>query len=696
MNHLANEKSPYLLQHKDNPVNWYPWSEDAFYRAREENKPVFLSIGYSTCHWCHVMAHESFMDNEVADLMNRTFINIKVDREERPDIDQTYMSVCQMMTGNGGWPLNLILTSEKNPFFAATYIPKRGHSGRYGMIELVGAFEKGWHENSSPYIERGILIADELQKISASSNKNTTSENNYQDVFHQTFKHFQHNFDAENGGFGYRPKFPSPHNLLFLMLYHKRNKNENSSMAMAEKTLIEMRKGGIYDQIGYGFHRYSTDERWFLPHFEKMLYDQAMHLIAYSTAYMITGHIVYKMISEEIVDYVIREMQSPEGGYYSAQDADSDGEEGKYYIWDFKEIEKILTKDEFHLFLHYYSIKSEGNYVEEASGKFTGQNIISMEDVKRLVEYCINFDDRESLKKIHEKLYNTRSQRIAPQKDDKILTNWNGLMAGAMAFTSSAMLDEIPLESAIKAIEFNSIHLLNQNTSLHRFRDNQAGIEANLEDYAFHIYALLQLYHANADVNLLKSAIQLCDKMVAVFYNPTQGGFFFISEQMWKNENLIIRPQDHYDGAIPSGNSIALYDLIMLKKYTGSTKWNPVIDLTIQTFTNKLKDNAMGHAFFLIALDLYINPGVEIIVNGNKEDLDVKEAVEIIKSIYFPGLVYHARNSDNQVQLSEIVPFTKEMDSPEKPSFYICENYSCKKPIYNLEEFLQTISNLKK
>jgi len=701
MNRLAHEKSPYLLQHKNNPVDWYPWGNEAFERARAENKPVFVSIGYSTCHWCHVMAHESFEDREVAALMNRVFVNIKIDREERPDLDHTYMEVCQMIHGNGGWPLNIIMTSDKKPFFAATYIPKRGHYGRFGMIELTEEIESSWKNDPSRYIESAETITNELLKIHQSLMKRQEPGKNCAGFFESACQSLRRVFDRENGGFGYRPKFPSPHHLLFLLQYHHRNKNDREPLAMVEKTLVEMRKGGIFDQVGYGFHRYSTDEAWLVPHFEKMLYDQATHLAAYTTAYAITQNGLYKAVAEEIVDFIIRQAQSPGGGYYSALDADSadvnnEVKEGLFYLWSYEEIKSILDEDEMGLFLKLYPVKAGGNYAEEATGKSTGLNILHLESTDALAELLTDDSGRLQWQRIRQKLYQARSSRIPPQTDDKILTSWNGLVIQAMALASALLsnprADSPALASAQKAAAFVSKNLLNRGASFHRYRDSEAAIEANLEDYAFYIFGLLQLYHATAEIEHLIEAQNLTGEMTAKFSNEKEGGFFFISELTRKNENLVLRPQDFYDGAMPCSNSVAFYDMIMLKKYTGATDFDEAIEKTIAAYHDKLQDNPTGGTFFLIGLDLYQNPSMEIVINSQGDDPRARQAVETIKSAYRPGMVYHWRTPQNQKRLSELVPFTAEMEDPSRLSFYVCQNYSCRQPIYDPEEFLKAFS----
>ncbi|MFX0141691.1 MAG: thioredoxin domain-containing protein, partial [Candidatus Hodarchaeota archaeon] len=441
-NKLKTEKSPYLLQHAKNPVDWYPWGEEAFEKAKEEDKPIFLSIGYSTCHWCHVMAHESFEDDQVAELMNEVFVSIKVDREERPDIDKIYMTICQMITGSGGWPLTIIMTPEKKPFFAGTYFPKQTRFGRIGLIDLIKRIQDLWNNQKSELVNSADQITFSLQNIDQESPGEKFSES----TIKRAYKQLSMQFDNVNGGFGNRPKFPTPHNLIFLLRYWKRT-GDKKALEMVEKSLQAMRKGGIYDHIGFGFHRYSTDSIWLVPHFEKMLYDQALIAIAYIETYQATKNQLYRNTAKEIFSYVLRDMISVEGGFYSAEDADSEGEEGKFYVWSKDEIEKILEKEELGLATKIFNIEESGNYLEETSGKKTGNNILHLK----------NFPEKKiqvEIEKIRSKLYISRKKRIYPHKDDKVLTDWNGLMIAALAKGAIALQEEKYLQAAKKATNF--------------------------------------------------------------------------------------------------------------------------------------------------------------------------------------------------------------------------------------------------
>ena len=496
VNRLEKESSPYLLQHKNNPVDWYPWSEEAFKKAKELDIPIFLSIGYSTCHWCHVMEKESFEDEEVAKLLNDNFISIKVDKEERPEIDHIYMTVCQAMTGRGGWPLTIIMSPDKQPFFAGTYFPKRGRFGRPGMMELIPSISEAWKTKRNELIES----ADKIEKFLIESNKKTIGNNLNESILNDTYSVFVERYDNENGGFGTQPKFPSPQNIIFLLRYHKMTGNK-TALEMAEKTLIKMRMGGIYDQLGFGFHRYSTDKEWLVPHFEKMLYDQAMLSIAYTEAYHLTKKDVYKKIAIEILTYIKRDLTDNRGGFYSAEDADSEGEEGTFYIWSLEEL-SFLEKNEKDLSIEYFNLEDEGNYLDESTRKKNGKNIFHIKSLN-------NISDNR-YEKIRTKLFEQRKKRIHPLKDDKILTDWNGLAIAAFAKAGDVFDNEEFVLIAEKSADFISRNLKNEDgTLLKRYRNGKSGINGHLDDYAFYIWGLLELYESTFKVDYLEEAIEL-------------------------------------------------------------------------------------------------------------------------------------------------------------------------------------------
>ncbi len=564
-NKLANEKSPYLLQHASNPVDWYPWNDEAFEKAKQEDKPVFLSIGYSTCHWCHVMEHESFEDEKVAELMNDTFVSIKVDREERPDIDGIYMTVCQMLTGGGGWPLTIIMTPDKKPFFAGTYFPKSNRFGRAGLLEIIPQIKDYWLNKKDEILRSTDQISLALTKTGDKKNPGELNEK----TFDRAFNDFKNRYDSKFGGFGSAPKFPSPHNLLFLLRYWKRTGN-SGAIEMVKKTLTEMRRGGIYDHLGYGFHRYSTDQQWLVPHFEKMLYDQALLIIAYIEAYQVTKDEIFKNTAKEIIEYVIRDMTSPEGGFYSAEDADSEKEEGKFYLWDESELRDIL-KDEADLFIKVFNCEKGGNWVDHTIGGAPGTNILHLDkSLKELSKDTgIKVEElKNKIKSAREKLFKTREKRVHPYKDDKILTDWNGLMISALS-KAAQTFDEVKYSKAAeKAVKFIEDNLtLKNGRLLHRFREGEAGLPAHVDDYSFLIAGLLDLYETDFDVNYLKIAVSLQQTQIDHYWDNENGGFFFTSDD---GEKLLFRQKEIYDGAIPSGNSVALINLLKLGRITGN------------------------------------------------------------------------------------------------------------------------------
>jgi uncharacterized protein YyaL (SSP411 family) len=676
LNRLKNEKSPYLLQHAENPVDWYSWGKEAFEKAHDENKPIFLSIGYSTCHWCHVMAHESFEDDELADLMNDVFVSIKVDREERPDIDKIYMTICQMMTGSGGWPLTIIMTPDKKPFFAGTYFPKETRFGRIGLIDLIKRIKQMWDNNREELINSADQITLTLQNIDQESpgDKFNTS------MLKKTFKQLSTQFDKVNGGFGNRPKFPTPHNLIFLLRYWKRTGDKNA-LEMVEQTLQAMRKGGIYDHIGFGFHRYSTDSVWLVPHFEKMIYDQALIAIAYIEAYQATKKEEYKKTAQEIFTYVLRDMTSPEGGFYSAEDADSEGEEGKFYVWSMANLEKILSEEDLELISKVYNVERSGNYLEEATGKKTGHNILHLKsnpDIKyqkRIQEIC----------KI---LFKNREERIHPQKDDKILTDWNGLMVAALAKGARALQDEFYLQAAKKAVIFIISNIRDSNNKLlHRFKDGVSEIQGYLTDYAFFIWGLIELYEATFDIYYLKTALELHDIQIKDFWDEEIGGFYFTSNN---GEKLLTRQKEIYDGTIPSGNSIAMLNLLRLSYLTGNSELERKADILNRVFSEKIRANPLAYTQFLVAIDFVVGPSYSIVIGGNTDAKDTKKLINAVYNEYLPNKVMIQRKTEQKSpEIDKFSNFVQFFDNLEgKATAYVCINKTCKPPTHEIDKML--------
>ncbi len=551
-NHLKDQTSPYLLQHVNNPVDWYPWGSEAFERAKKEDRPIFLSIGYSTCHWCHVMAHESFEDAQIAEILNQHFVSIKVDKEERPDIDSIYMSVCQAFTGSGGWPTTIFLTPEQKPFFAGTYFPKTARYGQIGLKELLSTVQEKWST------DRQTLLNSAEEIVSLLNRRTAVKSDTDAKLVDTAYMLFKYTFDKEYGGFGDAPKFPTPHNLLFLIQYYEKNKDK-AALEMVEKTLLQMYCGGLFDHIGGGFSRYSTDRYFLVPHFEKMLYDNALLILAYCKAYELTQKQIYCEIAEKTAKYILREMKAPEGGFYSAQDADSEGVEGKYYLFEPSEIIGILGTDAGEKFNCYFDITEKGN--------FEGKNIPNLLKNTIAADKAANntaVDDqaiKEELAMQLQAVYEYRRKRYALHLDDKILTSWNALMIAAMSHLYRVTGKKSYLAAAVAAQDFIQDKLCKTNTLYVSYREGKCSEKGFLDDYAFEIFALLALYQATFNNTYLKKAQQFCEKAVADFYDDAQGGFFLCGKE---NEKLILRPKETYDGAVFSGNSAMAYNLIQL------------------------------------------------------------------------------------------------------------------------------------
>ncbi len=679
-NKLKSEKSPYLLQHSKNPVDWYPWGEEAFNKAKQEKKPIFLSIGYSTCHWCHVMAHESFEDENVAELMNQVFVSIKVDREERPDIDKIYMTVCQMMTGSGGWPLTIIMTPDKKPFFVGTYFPKQTRFGRIGLIDLIKRIKELWNNQRTELTNSADQITFRLQNIDQESPGEKFTESTIKKAFRQ----LSIQFDSVNGGFGNRPKFPTPHNLIFLLRYWKRT-GDNKALEMVEKTLLEMRKGGIFDHIGLGFHRYSTDSNWLVPHFEKMLYDQALIAIAYIEAYQATKNELFGKAAQEIFKYVLRDMISPEGGFYSAEDADSEGEEGKFYIWSKKELETLLEKKELDLTIKTFNIEDSGNYLDESTQKKTGENILHLKNIP-------DKKNIETIEQIRLALFSEREKRVHPHKDDKILTDWNGLFIAALAKGAVAFKEDDYLKVAKNSVNFILSKLRDSNDRLlHRYKDGVSEINGFLTDYVFFIWGLIELYEATFDIFYLKTALELHKIQMEDFWDTNIGGFYFTAKD---SEKLLTKQKEIYDGAIPSGNSIAILNLLRLSYITGDYELEQKADILIRVFSEKIKANPLAYTQFLVAIDFILGPSYSLVVAGNTDDDDTKELIDGIKNEYLPNKVFILRNTEKETpdidEFSNFVEFFYNLD--DMATAYVCINKTCKPPTHDIN---QTIEYLK-
>ena len=676
VNRLVKEKSPYLLQHAYNPVNWYPWGDEAFEKAKKDNKPIFLSIGYSTCHWCHVMEKNSFENVNIAKLMNDTFISIKVDREERPDIDKIYMNICQLMTGSGGWPLTIIMDFQKRPFFAATYIPPEQ------MMQLIPRIKQLW--NSKQY--EVLNTADEVLLNLKLQSRDQKGENLEEELLKTTCAQLSRRFDSENGGFSVAPKFPTPHNLLFLLRYWKRYKDEKS-LSMVKQTLDKMRQGGIYDHVGFGFARYSTDANWLVPHFEKMLYDQALIALAYIEAYHATKNKEYERTAREIFTYVIRDMTSPEGGFYSAEDADSEGEEGKFYLWTLEELKGILNEKDLDLAMNTFNLQDPGNYIDQVERKKNGMNIFHLKKSLNELEPI-----SERLEQIRVKLFEIRVKRIHPGKDDKILTDWNGLIIAALARACIILKDKKYAEIAEKAAEFILNELYNSNGQLlHRYRDGDASITGMLDDYAFFIWGLLELYEATYNSHYLKVAYTLNDQLIEHFWDEKMGGFFFTGDF---NEELLVRQKEIYDGAIPSGNSVAMLNLLRLGTIKGDLDLITKANQIGKVFSKQVKTIPSAYTFLMVALDYLVGPSYLVVIAGEKNASDTKKMLGAITSRFIPNRTIIINSSDQKdsdlYDISSTIKNQLPLDG--KATAYVCYDYSCKDPTIDIRRMLELMS----
>lgn len=641
-NHLSNTTSPYLLQHAENPVDWYPWCDDAFSKAKTEDKPIFLSIGYSTCHWCHVMAHESFEDSRIAEILNRHFICIKVDREERPDIDSVYMSVCHAFTGSGGWPMSIFMTWNKKPFFAGTYFPVQSQYGMPGFSDLLYAIAKQWQDNRAKLLQSAEEIIAHLQKSEAVTN--VIEEN----LTEAAVQHLKRSFDRVNGGFGSAPKFPTPHNLLFLMLYASQN-HDSYALQMAEKTLLQMRKGGIFDQIGYGFSRYSTDKDFLVPHFEKMLYDNALLIMAYSAAYSMTQNQIYLDTAEKTAQYILREMTSSDGGFYSAQDADSEGVEGKYYTFTLKEIIDILGEEKGEQFAQTYDITAGGN--------FEGVNIPNL-----LKSNALESDFSEE----KQKLYDFRKKRTKLHLDDKILLSWNALMTVALSMLYRVSHKEKYLQAAQNAEKFMEQNLWNGLQLFTSWRDGKRSEKSFLDDYAFYAAALIELYNSTLDKAYLEKAERFCDEAVKQFANGHDGGFYLCETD---NTELFMNPRETYDGAIPSGNTVMAYNFVRMYQLTENEKFQKLVEKQLVFLSAQAQNYPAGHSMFLLAKLLHENPPEHIVIAVN-QDSDLQE---IQKKLPFLA---------NVLVVQDCVKYPLKNN---KVTYYVCKNHSCLPPTNHLD-----------
>ncbi|MDP3980979.1 MAG: thioredoxin domain-containing protein [Chlamydiota bacterium] len=693
-NRLIHEKSPYLLQHAENPVDWYPWSDEAFEKAISENKPVFLSIGYSTCHWCHVMEEESFENSEIANLLNQYFVSIKVDREERPDIDHIYMMAVQLMTGSGGWPLTVFLNPQtREPFFGGTYFPPDDRWGRSGLKSILPSIHEAWNKNRKGILKSGTS----LLKLLKEQNSLTGSGGEVldQSIFDLSYGRYETSFDEAYGGFGSSPKFPSPHNLA-LLLRIAQQKPGSKALQMVEKTLDAMAQGGIHDHLGGGFHRYSTDQYWHVPHFEKMLYDQATLSQVYLEAYQITGKPLYADTARDIFDYVLREMTSEEGVFYSAQDADSAADatkpefktEGAYYVWTHEEMAGALDELSMDVVSYYFDVQEFGNVHVDPHEEFHGKNILFLAHTPAECAKHFKKDEKEIqaiLSKAKITLLNLRSIRPHPHLDDKVLSDWNGLMIASLARGARVLGEEKYAKAAEKAAQFILTTMRRDDGRLmHRYRDGETAITGFLDDYAFFIYGLIELYQSTFNSRYLLEAVLLAQDMQKFFGDTQSGGFFLTGTDA---PTLIIRSKDIYDGAIPSGNAIAALDLLILSAYTENASLTVNAQKIFSAYAYQILQNPNAYAQMLVAFDFYMGPVREIVFSGDLNQPSIQAMRDETAKHFLPRAVMALHpKTEGKKEIEALIPFIRDYDLiAEEPVAYVCVNRVCQLPSKNPE-----------
>ncbi len=672
-NRLINETSPYLLQHANNPVDWYPWGEEALERARSEDKPILLSIGYSACHWCHVMERESFEDETIAGLMNENFVSIKVDREERPDLDQVYMQAVQMLTGSGGWPMTVFLTPEGKPFYGGTYFPPDDRQGMPGFPRLLTSIAEAYSTN------RGEVDRVTQQLTTQMSQSNQVPQGTSiltVDILHQAYSSLATNFDYQNGGFGNAPKFPQPMTPEFLLRYYHHGYNPRA-LELVELTLEKMAYGGIYDQIGGGFHRYSTDPYWLVPHFEKMLYDNALLARLFLHTYLITGRALYRRVVEETLDYVLREMTDPSGGFYSAQDADSEGVEGKFFVWSPGEINAVMGDTDGEVFAGYYGVTAGGN--------FEGKNILNIrQNPEEFAETKGLTADQlgDIINRGSKALLEVREQRIHPMRDDKVLASWNGLMLRSFAEAAAALGRPDYLAVAIKNAGFLVGSMKSDGRLLRTYRDGQAKLLGYLEDYSFVIDGLLALYEATFDLRWLEEAVTLADSMIELFWDEGIGGFYDTGSD---HETLVVRPRDVFDNAQPCGGSVASDVLLRLAVFTGKSDYSAKAAVPLRSLHQAMSQSPGGTGHWLSALDFYVSPPKEIAVIGPRDDPATQALLDTVFHRFLPNKVVMGvepplsptvGNSGSDIPLLAGRGMVGGL-----PSAYVCQNYACQLPV---------------
>jgi uncharacterized protein YyaL (SSP411 family) len=678
-NNLINETSPYLLQHAHNPVDWFPWGEAALNKAREEDKPILLSIGYSACHWCHVMEHESFEDEEIAKLMNENFVNIKVDREERPDLDQIYMSAVQMMTGHGGWPMTMFLTPDGVPFYGGTYFPPEDRYNMPAFPRILLSVAEAYRSQKDQVASTATTMLGELRRVGLAE---ASREMLAREILDGAFRRISSSYDRTNGGFGGAPKFPPAMNLeFFLHTWHRSGSTE--ALEMVEHTSRKMAEGGMYDQIGGGFHRYSVDAKWLTPHFEKMLYDNALLSQLYLHLYQITKNPDARRVAEETLDYVVREMTDAQGGFYSSQDADSEGHEGKFFVWSRAEIFKLLGESDGNLFCDFFNVTERGN--------FEGENILnitsSLADVA--ARHSVSVEHLQTvIAGGRRKLFEVRERRIKPGRDEKILTAWNGLMLASFA-EASAILDRSDYLSVAEAnAHFLLNHLQRDGLLLRTYKDGAAKLNAYLEDYACLIHGLVSLYEATGTLIWIEAAVSLADKMIEQFWDENDGAFFFTGKS---HEQLIVRSKEFMDNATPSGNSIATLSLLRLGLLTGSEDYRRRATAVLRLMADQVRRYPSAFGFALGALDFYLDSPLEVVIVGSAETL-LDDLLRTLRETYLPNRVIALCSRDHEKAAALVPLFIGRNTLANQPTAFVCRANTCQTPVYTPAEFLKQLA----
>jgi uncharacterized protein YyaL (SSP411 family) len=682
-NRLINETSPYLLQHAHNPVDWYAWGEEAIAKAKAEDKPIFLSIGYAACHWCHVMEHESFENEQIARLMNEHFICIKVDREERPDLDAIYMNAVQMMSGHGGWPMSMFLTPDLKPFYGGTYFPPADRQGMPGFARVLLTMADLYRTRRDEVLTSADSVTAELRNINRfrESGEMLTTE-----ILNQAFSGLVASFDPSHGGFGRAPKFPPSMTLMFLLRHHLRT-HSPEALQMVEVTLERMARGGIYDHLGGGFARYSTDARWIVPHFEKMLYDNALLARIYLYAYQATGKSFYRQIAEETLEYTLRDMTGSEGGFYSSEDADSEGVEGKFYVWTKDEVTALLGEEEGEIFCRYYDITKEGNFEDGQSilntplspEEFAADENMSIDELKRIINAG------------KKKLFYERAGRARPGLDDKILTAWNAMMLTAFAEASRILGRDDYGEVARRNAEFLLSNLLVDGRLLRTYKDGRAKLNAYLEDYAYLIEGLIAPYEATFELRYFEQARELANSMIERFWDEEEGGFYFTSRD---HEELIMRAKDYFDNAIPSGNSVAALAFLKLWALTQESVYQRCAATILRTMRQAMAKYPSGFGYLLSALDAYLSEGCEIAIIGAADSHEVRAFVKEIYSRYLPNKVIAAAAPEDERAGQGIKLLEGRSLVEGKAAVYVCHNYACLLPATTVEELVERLGEL--